>query len=770
MLMNSRHRALCGTCLVGLLWLFVFRVNVSAAEALNLESLTPENLLLRAERLVHDPANGTVDAEGMAIVEAGEWLVSANHILLNLHTGALDFDGHVHLQGPGTSLRSESLHLEAAGKQWRVSGMWLVVCEGSDSRCETAKRKRFQVKSALLERSEDGRWQLTDVWFSPCDCRNDAPSWAMRCEKADLHENERVRLTRPVLEVKGTPVFALPYAEIPLSQRRSGFLAPSFGYSDTLGFVAAEDYFWATSRQNDLTFGLLGATEKGVKPAGEFRYERTRLSGRVGAAYLYDLQGDREDVATHRFDFRWWQDWRPLRGLRQKSDLTLISDADMQGDFARDWRSRESDWVENRLQIHTENETFFAGVEFGLMQERFSAVEADGQLWSRRALNQPATLPMVRLSLPAHPFFGGGLLVSSEVEAAWMTRTSGRYDDVGRDGFPYDALDERLADSDRSEGDNRFQTGEPVAEAGRFTFRERLYSPVSFGRFAQLIFDGGLAASGYWLTADHDEQAGDVWGDAGATLSSSLYRLFDLPREKRFKHEMTAWLSWHSVLFDEQAGAIQGETLRYLSPLDFRVAPHRGDVGIRQRFVFSKQNETGSTVSADLLISQGVFADSATREKMDGILDDTQAALDLHSKHVMFHSDLGIRWTDPGIGSATTWLDLGPLQGMSLRGGHSYLAPGPAKGRWIEQWRETPSEGIHALMMEPSYSYRNIITASYGVDVSLAAFALVEQVWRLGYRSPCRCWRADLSIYHRPGQTAPDVYFSLDLTPFLDGG
>jgi LPS-assembly protein len=54
-------------------------------------------------------------------------------------------------------------------------------------------------------------------------------------------------------------------------KRKSGFLAPSFGASDNLGFIYEQAYHWALSPSYDLTFRPSYMTEQGVLWQADWR-------------------------------------------------------------------------------------------------------------------------------------------------------------------------------------------------------------------------------------------------------------------------------------------------------------------------------------------------------------------------------------------------------------------------------------------------------------------------------------------------------------------
>src|SRR3546814_13959596 len=76
------------------------------------------------------------------------------------------------------------------------------------------------------------------------------------------------------MEFFGIPVFYTPYLQHPdpTVDRRSGFLAPTVGTSDFLGYALEVPYFWALGDTQDLTLAPILSTDQGIDLTGEYRH------------------------------------------------------------------------------------------------------------------------------------------------------------------------------------------------------------------------------------------------------------------------------------------------------------------------------------------------------------------------------------------------------------------------------------------------------------------------------------------------------------------
>src|SRR3546814_18050795 len=93
------------------------------------------------------------------------------------------------------------------------------------------------------------------------------------------------------------PVLYTPYLRHPdpTVDRRSGFLAPTFGTGDFLGYAYGQPYFWAIDDTKDLTVAPLVSSEQGINLTGEYRQLFTngelRIAGKIGRASCREKMG-----------------------------------------------------------------------------------------------------------------------------------------------------------------------------------------------------------------------------------------------------------------------------------------------------------------------------------------------------------------------------------------------------------------------------------------------------------------------------------------------
>ncbi|RJO66640.1 MAG: LPS-assembly protein LptD, partial [Myxococcales bacterium] len=699
-----------------------------------------EEILLRADRLIIEDEGERWRAEGNVVFRAGELTIRADAIEYDNATETIEARGSVLASDRSRELRAASLRYP-----WRSKTIHIESAEAALRVGEGSPPYRLRLFGARLSREADGLWRLEQGWFTPCDCgEGETPSWSLSCRAAELREGDEVMLDRPVFRIRETPVFALPEARVPLARRKTGLLAPSLGYSDRLGARYQQEFYWAIDDWSDATVGLDAMHRRGVRPTLEYRHVTERTFGVWRGFHLYDFRGDRDDTATQRFgadaDFA----WKPFDWLRQKTRLDLLSDARVVSDFGRDWRSRARDFTESRVQLQSDVAGFFAGVEASAAQSLIAA-PADGWLWGDDRATSFYAAPSLRLALPSRPLLGGRLLIAADLAFDLFGAPPGGTAALG------------LATDDR----------EPLSRLGRLAIAPRLAAPLVFGDYGSLTLGAALTHYSFFPERAED-RAAEGFVELGATADTRLYRVFDLAGGGRLKHEIVPRLTWRYVPHAYTFGAEASFERQLTTPLDQRFAPHVAGVGVLQRLALRQAGSATILRFLSLDLRQQAFIDDASAERLDARLDEGAAEMALALPKADWRGQIGVQWEDAAVGSAASRLRLGPFRGVSLDHRYRYIAPGAPLGDWLLQQRDAPEETLHqtggglAWTIVPAFSVR------YDVDVSVAYRRLIEQMWRAEYRSPCRCWRAELTVYHRPGLTAPDVYLNVDLAPLFD--
>ena len=110
-------------------------------------------------------------------------------------------------------------------------------------------------------------------------CVDAVPQWSFTASQARIRPNDKIKLKNAKFRVRDVPILPLPYASIPIKKqdRQSGFLTPTFGFSQNKGFRFSGAYFQTLGRSADVTIRGDVYTGRGLGYGLDFR---TRANSR----------------------------------------------------------------------------------------------------------------------------------------------------------------------------------------------------------------------------------------------------------------------------------------------------------------------------------------------------------------------------------------------------------------------------------------------------------------------------------------------------------
>ncbi|WP_239649550.1 LPS-assembly protein LptD [Methylocucumis oryzae] len=225
-----------------------------------------------------------------------------------------------------------------------------------------------------------------DVTYTSCKPGNQ--DWAIHASELKLNkETGKGSAKHTWLEFKGVPVFYSPYLAFPADNRRlSGFLAPSFGNTQTSGFNIMVPYYWNIAPNYDATLSPRYFTKRGVLLGGDFRYLSEQSRGIISAEYMPEdsiLNTDRyQGSLKHTTIF--------TPNLSANLDLNYVSDKNYFAELGNALSFPNFSFVKSEANVNYVR----PGMSFMTRVESYQTIDASlkgGQIPYRR-------LPQVNLS------------------------------------------------------------------------------------------------------------------------------------------------------------------------------------------------------------------------------------------------------------------------------------------------------------------------------------------------------------------------------------
>lgn len=242
-------------------------------------------VLLSADQITYDEELQLVVASGNVEVSQNNRVLLADNITYNQRSSTLSASGHVSLLEPdGHVAFADYMEITDDFREAVITNIRLLLSDRSKMAANSARR------------SGGNRTELYRAVYSPCElCKEDptrAPLWQLKAVRV-VHDQEakRIEYRDAWMEIYGVPVMYTPYFAHPdpTVKRQSGFLRPSFGLSEDLGFTARIPFFWAIAPDKDATIEPMITTEQTAVLIGEYRHRvRNGLLRLGGSATVAD--------------------------------------------------------------------------------------------------------------------------------------------------------------------------------------------------------------------------------------------------------------------------------------------------------------------------------------------------------------------------------------------------------------------------------------------------------------------------------------------------
>lgn len=220
-----------------------------------------------ADRIIYDPKTEIATATGTVILDYGPYKLQATKVSYNRKTGVLTANGSVVLQEPnGNSIEADRGALDLAFRNGFAEHVKALLTNDVTITADYMTRK-------------NGRYTIFDrMRYTPCkNCstRSGEPLWEIVAETATHDQETRtIAYKSPRLKLAGATIAGLPYLEMadPGVKRRTGFLVPTFKYTDYMGFGAITPFFWAPAPNYDVTLRPMWTAYQGPVADAEWRH------------------------------------------------------------------------------------------------------------------------------------------------------------------------------------------------------------------------------------------------------------------------------------------------------------------------------------------------------------------------------------------------------------------------------------------------------------------------------------------------------------------
>ncbi len=247
--------------------------------ALSAEDLQSSRVYFWADKLSGTPGVDLEASGNARIVSRG---VKAHTELLrfNARENVVTGPERVHVERDGNEVDGEQLRYDLDTNQGSLQ-------KPSFRLTRQAQRNfpsRGDAREAIFLSRDEAEFK--EARYTSCPNGND--DWYLRMKDLQINEATQIGTARGVsVTFKGIPIMYAPWLDFPLDdQRKSGFLAPTFGSSVSTGFDLSVPYYWNIAPNYDATITPRLLTKRGLQLNNEFRYLRRPFNGQMELQYL----------------------------------------------------------------------------------------------------------------------------------------------------------------------------------------------------------------------------------------------------------------------------------------------------------------------------------------------------------------------------------------------------------------------------------------------------------------------------------------------------
>ncbi|OEU77664.1 MAG: hypothetical protein BA869_09930 [Desulfuromonadales bacterium C00003107] len=222
--------------------------------------VSQEPVQLEAEELVFDQASATYLAEREVVLRQGEQVLRADRVRWKDDTSEAEAFGDVHFSDPDSELFGDEMYLNlASGLGKVVNGRILV------------REPKFHILGSSIAKTAERSYRVENGTFTSCD--GPKPSWKFTARELDVTLGGFAWAKHVKFHIYDVPILYLPVFGYPVqTERQSGLLIPSVGYSDKRGTQLFMSYYKVISRNQDATFHLDYLSRLGLGKGMEYRY------------------------------------------------------------------------------------------------------------------------------------------------------------------------------------------------------------------------------------------------------------------------------------------------------------------------------------------------------------------------------------------------------------------------------------------------------------------------------------------------------------------
>ena len=235
--------------------------------------LQSKNSFLSADTIEYHDKISLMSAVGNVEIINGPNILQADKITYDMKSDKILAIGNVSFQDENKNKYfSDKMELQGDLKKGIIRNFYSLLNDGS------------RLSANIIIRDSSLGDKLEKITFTRCEpCENnisEKPIWQLRALKSDRNiEKGLISYKNVLMDVYGIPILYIPYISHadPSTSKKSGLLSPKFNSNTVFGFSYSQPYYYALSKNNDLTITPTMTSNEG--PILESDYRELRAKG-----------------------------------------------------------------------------------------------------------------------------------------------------------------------------------------------------------------------------------------------------------------------------------------------------------------------------------------------------------------------------------------------------------------------------------------------------------------------------------------------------------
>lgn len=277
-----------------------------------------EQTVITSETLEYNKETSTYTAKGNVKVQRADIVIEADEMRYNEQTSETVAAGNVKYHDKEVSMKANRAELNLEAKTGTVYDAEI-----------TFKKDNYHLTGKIIEKKGEEYYYSPDATFTTCDAP--VPAWCFRGKDIDVVAKDRLKAKDVTFHIKNIPVLYTPYFQAPiLNERKTGFLMPVLGYSNTRGLHVNVPFYLVISENRDATFVIDEYTKRGIGEGFEYRY--VELGKIKGEWWLYHIRD--KELDKDFFELRALHDQRSAEGIGGFLNINYVNEKDFYKEYS----------------------------------------------------------------------------------------------------------------------------------------------------------------------------------------------------------------------------------------------------------------------------------------------------------------------------------------------------------------------------------------------------------------------------------------------------